>query len=125
MPYTIGKTFKFDAAHQLSHLPEDHKCSRLHGHTYHVTVELESAELDADGFVLDYGALAPFKRWVDDTLDHRNLNDVVPGGMKTTAECLAAWLWGIAHDVLPDRGTWRIVAVTVKETENTFSRYAR
>ena len=32
----IAKTFDFDAAHFLPHVPEDHKCRRMHGHTYRV-----------------------------------------------------------------------------------------
>ena len=26
--------FKFEAAHRLPNVPSDHKCSRLHGHSY-------------------------------------------------------------------------------------------
>ena len=116
--YRIGKDFKFDAAHQLGHLPDDHKCARLHGHTYHVVFHLEADELDADGFVIDYGELAPVKRWIDATLDHRNLNDVVPPGVLTTAEAMAAWLFEEWCDSYPN-----LVAVTVKETEATYSEY--
>ncbi len=32
--FTITKEFHFSASHQLSHLPEDHQCARLHGHNY-------------------------------------------------------------------------------------------
>ena len=33
--------FKFEAAHRLPHVPTDHKCSRLHGHSYLVQVHVE------------------------------------------------------------------------------------
>jgi 6-pyruvoyltetrahydropterin/6-carboxytetrahydropterin synthase len=31
--FSIGKDFRFDAAHQLSSVGPGHKCARLHGHT--------------------------------------------------------------------------------------------
>src|SRR5215468_9371730 len=35
MPYyTISKFFEFSAAHHLTGLPDDHPCSRVHGHNY-------------------------------------------------------------------------------------------
>ena len=118
MSWRIGKVFKFDAAHQLHGLPAGHKCARMHGHTYAVELHLAADELDDRGFVLDYGDLAPFKRWVDDTLDHQVLNDVVPPGVLTTAEALAAWLFHEWSDTYPE-----LVAVTVRETASTYAEY--
>ena len=46
--YRITKEFHFSASHQLSHLPDDHQCARLHGHNYIVVVELASASLNAE-----------------------------------------------------------------------------
>lgn len=114
--FSIGKRFKFDAAHRLTTLPPNHKCSRLHGHTYHVTLTLEATRLDEHGFVLDYGDLAEFKTWVDDTLDHRYLNDVVP--VSPTAENLARWLFDLWTTRIP-----LLAEVEVCETESTFARY--
>lgn len=132
MSYRIGKRFTFDAAHHLPHLPEGHKCRRPHGHTYSVEVELAAEDLDADGFVLDYGDLDDVKRWIDENLDHRDLNDQV--AVETTAENLAACLYRIFAVILarqvrtgpvPHEGARRVrlVAVTVRETPNTWARY--
>ena len=33
---TISKRWDFDAAHRLPFLPPEHKCHRMHGHTYAV-----------------------------------------------------------------------------------------
>ncbi len=121
--YRIGKRFTFDAAHQLPHLPLEHKCARLHGHTYTVEVQVAGDELDDDGFVIDYGELGVFKRWIDDTLDHRNLNDVME--LPTTAEHMAAQLYVVLMDLLDaaGHGAVQIDYVEVRETGNTWSRF--
>lgn len=115
--FAIGKRFTFDAAHSLPHLPANHKCSRVHGHTYTVEVELAADELSPDGFVRDYAELSAIKQWLDDNLDHRYLNDVVVD-MPTTAECLARYLYRVAKNLVPE-----VVAVTVRETPNTWATY--
>jgi 6-pyruvoyltetrahydropterin/6-carboxytetrahydropterin synthase len=73
--YLITKEFEFSSAHQLHGLPEDHKCSRLHGHNYKVVVELQAPATDENGFVVDFGDLKDLKNYLDAEFDHRNLND--------------------------------------------------
>src|SRR5690606_30399132 len=34
----IGRTYRFESAHHLPHLPEGHKCKNLHGHNYRMEV---------------------------------------------------------------------------------------
>ena len=123
--FTITKEFAFSASHVLAGLPEGHQCGRLHGHNYVVEVELAADVLDATGFVLDYGELAPFKRWVDDTLDHRHLNDVLPHLANPSAELLAQELYDVARR-LPAQSTssnWWLAAVRVRETPKTCAEY--
>jgi 6-pyruvoyltetrahydropterin/6-carboxytetrahydropterin synthase len=76
--YTIYKSFRFEAAHHLTGLPDGHQCGRQHGHSYRVTVILEADELVIPGFVADFGDLKPVKRWVDTVMDHQDLNEVLP-----------------------------------------------
>lgn len=114
--YTIKKEFHFSASHQLDHLPDEHPCARLHGHNYIVEIELQSAKLDEDGFVLDYGDLRPFKQLIDDRLDHRHLNDIL--NVPTTAENLAYWLYEQAICF-----NWPVTAVRVSETPKTWAEY--
>ncbi len=114
--YTIRKQFEFSASHQLSHLPSGHQCSRLHGHNYIVEVELQATELDNNGFVVDYGELKPFKEYIDSTLDHRHLNDVL--GFHTTAENIARHLYSWCLSRWP-----QTIAVSVSETPKTWARY--
>ena len=43
----------------LSHRQPFHagKCSRLHGHSWAITLTFEAEELDENGFVIDFGDL--------------------------------------------------------------------
>lgn len=121
MTYTISKTFEFSASHQLRGLPEDHPCSRLHGHNYKLRVELSGPEVDRRGFLFDYRDLAPFKAWVDDMLDHRHLNDSpLFAEANPTAEHLSFVLVGVVRRtiVVPDGVT---VRVHVSETPKTWA----
>lgn len=40
MSTTLFKDFTFEAAHHLPHVPEGHKCGRLHGHSFMVRLEI-------------------------------------------------------------------------------------
>lgn len=121
--FTISKRFDFSASHVLEGLPEGHQCGRLHGHNYSVELELRGQVLNGHGFVHDYGELAPFKRWLDDTLDHRHLNDLV--SFQPSAELLAEWLHDVAVALLDasKNGSWRVSAVRVHETPKTCAEY--
>lgn len=119
--YTIQKEFSFSASHILNHLPAGHPCSRMHGHNYVVVLVLRAPDsgLDPVGFVRDYRDLDKFKHWVDDTIDHHHLNDVLEG-TNPSAENIARWLferWGAEY---PD-----LSAVRVSETPKTWAEYSR
>lgn len=114
--FEISKEFAFCAAHQLHGLPEGHKCGRLHGHNYRVVMVLASQTLDEYSFVVDYGDLKPVKDWIDDKLDHRNLNDVFH--VPTTAENLAQQLFAFWRVRYP-----QLTEVRVSETPKTWATY--
>lgn len=89
---TIAKTFTFDAAHRLTGLPADHKCHRMHGHTYEVELVLRGPVDSATGMIVDYADIAAaWHEVAHDVLDHRYLNDI-PGLEVPTTEVLALWL---------------------------------
>ena len=119
--YRIAKRFEFSASHQLSHLPDGHQCARLHGHNYAVELILEAEYLGSEGFVLDYGQLAPFKEYIDHTFDHRHLNDVLGSPELTTAERLAEHLFWHASRLWPQL----VAAVRVSETGKTWATFER
>lgn len=117
MKYTITKEFRFEAMHYLPQMPEGHKCKRPHGHSYAVTVELASNELDDFGFVEDYGELNDIREYIDGKLDHRDLTQIF-GAENTTAELLCQMFfhaWKNAHPALS--------AVTIKETPSVSATY--
>ncbi|MCX2924111.1 6-pyruvoyl trahydropterin synthase family protein [Streptomyces sp. NEAU-W12] len=116
---SIAKEFHFSASHQLAHLPPDHVCTRLHGHNYVVVVELSCAddEVNRAGFVRDYRDLDVMKKWMDEVLDHRHLNDVMKD-LPPSAENLARWIHGKWCDEFPE-----LTAVRVSETPKTWATY--
>ena len=113
--FRITKEFHFSASHQLTSLPPDHQCARLHGHNYIVEVELSAKVLDAHGFVRDYHDLAPLKRYIDESFDHRHLNDVL-GHQQVTAEYLARHFYDWCKARLPETAA---VRVSVSRGPNT------
>lgn len=116
MPFTIARRYSFSASHQLLGLPEGHKCSRLHGHNYDVELLLSSDELDENAFVFDYGEMSCFGDFLNRTLDHRHLNDVLP--FQPSAENLARWLLDKARESWP-----MATAARVSETPGTWAEY--
>ncbi|HMB12555.1 MAG TPA: 6-pyruvoyl tetrahydropterin synthase family protein [Roseovarius sp.] len=115
--YRITKEFHFSASHQLHGLPPEHQCARLHGHNYIVVVELTAADLNPHGFVRDYLDLAALKRYIDDELDHRHLNDVLGDGC-VTAERMAKHFYDWCHARWPE-----VTAIKVSETPKTWAEY--
>jgi 6-pyruvoyltetrahydropterin/6-carboxytetrahydropterin synthase len=121
MSYTIAKQFSFSASHALTLVPEGHKCRRTHGHNYVVEVVCAADELDDRAMVVDYFELDPVQHFIDETIDHRHLNDVIPG--EPTAERLAGWLFESLRRELAPSVADRVVAVRVYETPKTWAEY--
>ncbi|MBS1522117.1 MAG: 6-carboxytetrahydropterin synthase QueD [Bacteroidetes bacterium] len=96
----IYKKFSFDSAHFLPNVPDGHKCREMHGHTYHLTLYLEGAVREHEGWVVDFGDIKKIMRPVIDMLDHHLLNDI-PGLKNPTAELLAIWIWNKVKPQLP------------------------
>ena len=123
--YIISKEFHFSASHALCDLEEGHPCMRNHGHNYIVVVELEREELDKTGMILDYGKLKPIEEWIDNTFDHRHLNDVVD--FNPTAENLAKYIFDKCQAIFYEQYQLlnTLAAVSVKETPKTIATYRR
>lgn len=107
----VYKDFRFEAAHRLLNMPPEHKCGRLHGHSYLLRIYVRGEPDPVTGFVMDFADIkAVVAPVVEEQLDHRYLNDVEGIG-NPTAENLARWIWERVRPVLPD-----LSAVEVRET---------
>lgn len=113
----ITKAFTFAAAHWLPHVPPEHKCGRMHGHSYEVVVGLEG-ELDPRlGWVQDFGDVKAAIRPLRERFDHTCLNDV-PGLTNPTAEHLAIYIYDHLKASLP-----QLTDVTVRENRTSEAIY--
>jgi 6-pyruvoyltetrahydropterin/6-carboxytetrahydropterin synthase len=108
----VFRVFQVEAAHWLPHVPEGHKCARLHGHSFRIEVHV-SGELGADsGWVMDFADLKAAFQPLFEQLDHRCLNEV-DGLDNPTSEHLARWVWARLRADLPG-----LSKVVVQETCN-------
>jgi 6-pyruvoyltetrahydropterin/6-carboxytetrahydropterin synthase len=110
MRVELSKTFRFEAAHLLPHVPEGHKCRRLHGHSFRVAVRVEGPVDPATGWLMDYADVKAAFEPVRLQLDHYHLNDI-PGLENPTSEVLARWIWERLRPALP-----QLSSITVFET---------
>lgn len=96
----LFRQFSFDSAHFLPHVPEDHKCRTMHGHTYRLLVYVEGTPDERLGWVMDFAEIKKIIDPVVKMIDHQILNDIA-GLENPTCEILAAWLWGKIKPQLP------------------------
>lgn len=106
----IFREFTFEAAHQLPHVPEGHKCRRLHGHSYRLVVAVEGEIEPESGWVVDFGEVKQRVAPLVAELDHHNLNEI-DGLENPTCEILSRWIWDRLYPVLPG-----LASVTARET---------
>ncbi|MDA7622557.1 6-carboxytetrahydropterin synthase QueD [Verrucomicrobia bacterium] len=106
----LRKTFQFEAAHLLPHLPQNHKCRRLHGHSFSAEIVVEGPCDPALGWVMDYADISKAFRPLWEKLDHYYLNEV-EGLANPTSENIAIWIWKRLSPQLP-----MLTEVVVAET---------
>ena len=109
----IRKTFQFEAAHRLPHLPSSHKCSRIHGHSFKFEVAITGDIDQQKGWVLDFGEINRKVEPVVEEIDHRFLNEI-QGLENPTSENIAIWLWNKLEPNLPG-----LVEIAVCESANS------
>jgi len=107
--YYISKVLEISGAHRLE-LPYESKCCSLHGHNWIVTVYCKAKELDENGMVCDFTIV---KKLVQDKLDHKIINDVIPN-INPTAENMARWIC----DQIPN-----CYKVSVQESSGNIATY--
>ncbi|MCB1552490.1 MAG: 6-carboxytetrahydropterin synthase QueD [Xanthomonadales bacterium] len=113
----LFKAFTLEAAHRLPHVPDGHKCARLHGHSFRIEVHVEGEVDPHTGWVMDFADIKRAFQPLYDQLDHHYLNDI-EGLENPTSEVLARWIWDRLKPQLP-----LLSEILVHETCTSGCRY--
>ncbi len=117
MKIELRKSFQFEAAHLLPHLPEEHKCRRLHGHSFKVEVVVSGQCDPRLGWLMDYADISAAFKPLYNQLDHYFLNEI-EGLENPTSEIIAKWIWDHLKPALP-----LLTEVVVAETCTASATY--
>jgi len=116
----IGKHFDFESAHQL-HGAIYGKCQNLHGHRYHLIIEVEG-DVDQYGWVCDFAELEDLvKKKIIDRFDHKNLNDYFE---LSTAENIAKFVFNTLDEELKTK-SYKLSKVLLYETADSYAEITR
>ena len=97
----VFKVFTFEAAHRLPNVPADHKCARLHGHSFRAEVHVIGPLVQPEDWVIDFADIKELITPLAAQLDHHYLNDI-EGLSNPTSENIAKWIWERLHPQLPN-----------------------
>ncbi|HVZ72263.1 MAG TPA: 6-carboxytetrahydropterin synthase QueD [Polyangia bacterium] len=117
MNVELVKEYRFEAAHSLPRVPAGHKCSRIHGHSYKVELEVRGPVDEATGWLIDFQVMDDAWAVLHERFDHRTLNDV-PGLENSTCENIAVYCWRALKKTVP-----QLSAVTIWETYDSKCTY--
>jgi 6-pyruvoyltetrahydropterin/6-carboxytetrahydropterin synthase len=110
----IWRRYEIQAAHRLPNVARGHKCGRMHGHGFAVTLHAyASASSSPTNCALLDELWAPLQQ----QLHYACLNDI-PGLENPTSEWLAHWIWERIGRKLP-----ALCSVTVRETASSGAHY--
>ena len=112
----IGYDTHFDACHFLPNHP---KCGKMHGHTWHVSVQAQGPIDLATGMVCDFHKFKQLVAEVVDTFDHCSINEFVS---PPTCENIAQYIYDLMEMKLLDQlPNLNLAAVTVQEGEGGYA----
>ena len=100
MRATIVKEFRFEAAQTLPTAPEGHKCRRMHGHSFKISISVTGKVNAEVGWVYDHAEIGRAMSPLIDLLDHSYLNEI-EGLENPTIELMCAWFWKKLAPQLP------------------------
>lgn len=106
----IYKQFSIEAAHHLPNVPEGHKCRRLHGHSFQVTIYVGDTVDAQKGWIMDFADIKTAFKPIFEQLDHHYLNEI-SGLENPTSENLVRWIWQRLKPNLPE-----LRQIEIKET---------
>jgi 6-pyruvoyltetrahydropterin/6-carboxytetrahydropterin synthase len=107
----LSKTFNLEAAHRLPRVQPGHKCARLHGHSFEVTLHVTGPVDPELGWIIDFAEVARAFAPLHALLDHNYLNEV-QGLDNPTSENLARFILDRVQLPAPAK----LSAVTIAET---------
>lgn len=113
MQFLLKQHFQIESARYLPNLPQNHPCSRTHGHSFKITFVFLTTMDSKTGWGLDYHDISRWVQPILNQLDHRLLNEV-PGLENPTSEYITAWIYEKVKAHLPD-----LTQVGVSETSTT------
>ena len=115
----IYRTYTIHSARYIPTLPDSHPCSKMHGHTFKITIELDGPINESTGFVIDFYDLDIIvNRKIIKCLDHKVLNDI--DALKNpSSEHLAIWIWKHLISSLPI-----LSQITISEEHGTGIKYS-
>lgn len=106
----IYKQFNIEAAHHLPNVPPGHKCARLHGHSFQVTIHVAGTVDEQKGWLTDFADIKTAFAPLYEQLDHHYLNEIA-GLENPTSENIVRWIWQQLKPSLPN-----LCKITLQET---------
>ena len=113
----VCKTFSIESARSLPHLPEDHPCRNIHGHSFKITLTVSGTVDRHTGFVMDFADMDIVFDPIREQIDHAYLNEI-DGLENPSSENLCKWIWRKLITSLPG-----LSKIEIRETDNTCCTY--
>ena len=106
MAIVLTRKFRFEAAHYIPTFPDGHKCRRMHGHSFKVTVAIEGQPDPNTGILMDFADVKAIVNPLVELLDHDCLNDIGKSRgiqllINPTSENIAQWFFEELYPHLP------------------------
>lgn len=120
--FELEKTFHFEAGHCLKY--HDGKCRDPHGHSYILSVIIQSQTLISNGpktnMVIDFADITSVvKPMIEKYFDHKWLNDSLQSE-SATVEFMAKWIFDYLEPFLP--GLHAIVLYETATSKVTYKK---
>jgi len=97
----IYRTYTLHSARFIPTLDSSHPCSKMHGHTFKIIIELNGPINNKTGFVMDFYDLDDIvQNKIIKKIDHQILNDI-EGLKNPSSEHLSIWVWKNLIDSVP------------------------
>ncbi len=118
--FRLSTTKMISSAHVLRNY--DGPCGRLHGHNWHIKMDVLAGEVDDTGLAIDFKEMDDLLWEVIAPYDHAHFNDFPPfDTINPSAENIAREVFRQLKQKLPAH--IRLEKITVWETENYLVEY--